>query len=199
MGVARARSVLRPRSSASGRPGRRLAHGHRLLRRPPALARLHVPVVQRRSLGRSAGCPSDCWPRTAALYAGGVVGVVAWLGPRIGEGWALAMTPVLWVAGEWIRGHLMGGFPWGLMGYSQHGVLPVIQIAELAGRLWRVLSPRRRQRRAGGARGSRLATRVARRARRPARSSSLSLGFGASALRQDDRTDREARLRARWR
>ena len=43
------------------------------------------------------------------------------------------MAPVLWVAGEWIRGHLMGGFPWGLLGYSQHGVLPVIQIAELGG------------------------------------------------------------------
>jgi apolipoprotein N-acyltransferase len=67
------------------------------------------------------------------LYTGGVVGLVAWLRPRIGDGRALAMTPVLWVAGEWTRGHLMGGFPWGLMGYSQHGVLPVIQIAELAG------------------------------------------------------------------
>jgi apolipoprotein N-acyltransferase len=67
------------------------------------------------------------------LYTGSVVAAVAWLRPRIGEGCALAMTPVLWVAGEWMRGRLMGGFPWGLMGYSQHGVLPVIQIAELAG------------------------------------------------------------------
>ena len=68
-----------------------------------------------------------------SLYAGVVVGIVSWLGRRIGKGWALAMAPVLWVGGEWIRGHLMGGFPWGLLGYSQHGVLPVIQIAELAG------------------------------------------------------------------
>jgi apolipoprotein N-acyltransferase len=67
------------------------------------------------------------------LYTAGVVAAVAWLRPRIGEAPALAMAPVLWVAGEWIRGHLMGGFPWGLMGYSQHGVLPVIQIAELTG------------------------------------------------------------------
>jgi apolipoprotein N-acyltransferase len=37
------------------------------------------------------------------------------------------------VAGEWLRGHLMGGFPWGLIGYSQHGELAVIQIAELGG------------------------------------------------------------------
>src|SRR5207249_8038075 len=68
-----------------------------------------------------------------ALYTGAVAAVAAWLVPRIGAGWALTLTPMLWVAGEWIRGHLMGGFPWGLMGYSQHGVLPVIQIAELAG------------------------------------------------------------------
>lgn len=67
------------------------------------------------------------------LYAGLVAGAVAWLRGRIGAGPALAMAPVLWVAGEWVRGHLMGGFPWGLLGYSQHAVLPVIQIAELAG------------------------------------------------------------------
>ncbi|HXJ79318.1 MAG TPA: apolipoprotein N-acyltransferase [Candidatus Methylomirabilis sp.] len=67
------------------------------------------------------------------LYTGGVIAVVAWLRPRLGRGCALVMAPVLWVAGEWIRGHLMGGFPWGLMGYSQHGELLVIQIAELAG------------------------------------------------------------------
>src|SRR5262249_8652263 len=67
------------------------------------------------------------------LYTAGAVAAVAWLRPRIGDARALAMAPVLWVAGEWIRGHLMGGFPWGLVGYSQHAVLPVIQIAELAG------------------------------------------------------------------
>ena len=67
------------------------------------------------------------------LYVGMVSGVVAWLRPRLGAGWALAAAPPLWVAGEWIRGWLMGGFPWGLLGYSQHTALPVIQIAELGG------------------------------------------------------------------
>src|SRR6266545_3766914 len=67
------------------------------------------------------------------LYTGAVAAAVAWLRPRIGAGWALGVTPILWVAGEWLRGHLMGGFPWGLVGYSQHAVLPVIQIAELGG------------------------------------------------------------------
>ncbi|HEV8438787.1 MAG TPA: apolipoprotein N-acyltransferase [Methylomirabilota bacterium] len=67
------------------------------------------------------------------LYTGAVTAAVAWLKLRLGAGCALAAAPLLWVAGEWIRGHLMGGFPWGLMGYSQHGALPVIQIAELGG------------------------------------------------------------------
>jgi len=67
------------------------------------------------------------------LYTGAVTAGVSWIATRLGGGPALAMTPVLWVAGEWTRGHLMGGFPWGLLGYSQHRVLPVIQIAEVSG------------------------------------------------------------------
>lgn len=57
----------------------------------------------------------------------------SWLSPRIGSGWALAAVPSLWIAGEWVRGRLMDGFPWGLLGYSQHSVLPVIQIAGVTG------------------------------------------------------------------
>src|SRR5215471_2123730 len=67
------------------------------------------------------------------LYTALCAAAVAWLRGRIGRGPALAFFPVYWVAGEWIRGHLMDGFPWGLLGYSQHAVLPVIQIAELGG------------------------------------------------------------------
>lgn len=67
------------------------------------------------------------------LYVGLVAMVVALLKARLGAGWALATAPVLWVSGEWIRGWLMGGFPWGLLGYSQHRALPVIQIAEVGG------------------------------------------------------------------
>jgi apolipoprotein N-acyltransferase len=67
------------------------------------------------------------------LYTGLVCAAVSALRPRLGQGWALALAPALWVAGEWIRGWLMGGFPWGLLGYSQHLELPVIQIAELGG------------------------------------------------------------------
>ncbi len=67
------------------------------------------------------------------LYVGLVTGGTSWLRRRLGAGAALALAPPLWVAGEWLRGHLMGGFPWGLLGYSQQAQLPVIQIAELGG------------------------------------------------------------------
>ena len=67
------------------------------------------------------------------LYVGVAAGTVSWLGTRIGKGWALCAAPAIWVAGEWVRGWLMGGFPWGVLGYSQHSIPLVIQIAELAG------------------------------------------------------------------
>ena len=67
------------------------------------------------------------------LYTGLVAACVARLRRGLGAGWALALAPCLWIVGEWVRGHLMGGFPWGLLGYSQSAHLPVIQIAELGG------------------------------------------------------------------
>ena len=42
-------------------------------------------------------------------------------------------VPVVWTALEYLRSELMGGFAWYLLGYSQHDVLPVIQIADLVG------------------------------------------------------------------
>ncbi len=68
-----------------------------------------------------------------ALYPALVAAGVSWIARRSGPGRALAAAPFLWVAGEWVRGHLMGGFPWGAVGYSQYRALPVIQVAELGG------------------------------------------------------------------
>ncbi len=67
------------------------------------------------------------------LYFGLVAALVSWLRLRLGAGWALAMAPFLWVAGEWIRGQILSGFPWGLLGYSQYRQLSLIQIAEITG------------------------------------------------------------------
>lgn len=72
-----------------------------------------------------------------AAYCAFWIAAVAWAVSRVAARrsieWALAAAPFLWIAGEWLRGHLFGGFPWGTMGYSQYLQLPVIQIAELTG------------------------------------------------------------------
>lgn len=67
------------------------------------------------------------------LYVGLFCAALAWVGSRRSPGLALALAPFAWVGGEWIRGHFLGGFPWGLLGYSQYRALPVIQIAEIGG------------------------------------------------------------------
>lgn len=67
------------------------------------------------------------------LYFGLVAALVSWLGQRLGTGWSLAAAPFVWVGGEWVRGQILSGFPWGLLGYSQYRQLAVIQIAEATG------------------------------------------------------------------
>lgn len=65
------------------------------------------------------------------LWIGAVCAAVAVLAARRRPAWALAAAPFLWIAAEWGRGHLFGGFPWGTLGYSQYRQLAIIQIAEL--------------------------------------------------------------------
>jgi len=67
------------------------------------------------------------------LYVGAVAAAVSWIGLRRSPTLALAVAPFVWVAAEWARGHVLGGFPWGTLGYSQYLRLPVIQIAEVGG------------------------------------------------------------------
>jgi apolipoprotein N-acyltransferase len=72
-----------------------------------------------------------------AGYCAFWIGGVAWSVSRVAARWstarALVLAPFIWVAAEWLRGHLFGGFPWGTLGYSQYLELRVIQIAELGG------------------------------------------------------------------
>jgi apolipoprotein N-acyltransferase len=52
--------------------------------------------------------------------------------------WPVAIAaPVAWVMLEYVRAHLIGGFPWFLAGYSQHEAGALIQIADLGG-VWLV-------------------------------------------------------------
>ncbi len=46
---------------------------------------------------------------------------------------ALALAPVGWVALEIVRGRLLTGFPWGLIGYSQYRDIPLLQAAAWGG------------------------------------------------------------------
>jgi apolipoprotein N-acyltransferase len=79
------------------------------------------------------------WLPTALLaaYCGLWTGLFAGALSLIAGRWstlaALAAAPFAWVAAEWLRGVLLGGFPWGSLGYSQYRQLRVIQIAELGG------------------------------------------------------------------
>ncbi len=45
----------------------------------------------------------------------------------------LYVVPFVWVGLEWIRSFLLTGFPWSLLGYSQHRFIGIIQISEYTG------------------------------------------------------------------
>jgi apolipoprotein N-acyltransferase len=65
------------------------------------------------------------YPAVAAVV---VSRMIARLGVR-----ALFFAPFAWVATEFARGHVFGGFPWVPLGNSQVTVLPVAQLASILG------------------------------------------------------------------
>lgn len=83
--------------------------------------------------GPMVWAPTALLAAYCGLFVGGVAWGVSWIGVRLSTAAGLAAAPFLWVAGEWLRGHLFGGFPWGTLAYTQYRQLPVIQIAELGG------------------------------------------------------------------
>lgn len=67
-----------------------------------------------------------------SLYTAAFSFLISFL--RIRSGLPVVMSaPVIWVSLELVITHLLTGFPWGLLGYSQHLNLPVIQIADIGG------------------------------------------------------------------
>lgn len=57
---------------------------------------------------------------------------IAWLAGSFGAR-TLVLAPAVWVTSEMGRTYFWSGFPWLLLGYSQTTVLPVAQVASLAG------------------------------------------------------------------
>jgi len=70
-----------------------------------------------------------------ALYFG-LFGLLSSLLPRPSS-FGIFILPSLWVLLEYARSHVLTGFPWALLGYSQYLNLPAIQIADIAG-VWGV-------------------------------------------------------------
>src|SRR5262245_43029712 len=62
--------------------------------------------------------------------------LAAWLLRRLDRAFSLPFTltlPVVWTSLEFLRSHFLTGFPWYLIGLSQHDYLPLIQMADLGG------------------------------------------------------------------
>ena len=82
-----------------------------------------------------------------AAYLALFVGLFGWLvaifsqrsmrnvecGMRSDAHFALGWLPSAWVTLEWLRSHLLTGFGWGLLGYTQWRWLPMIQAADVVG------------------------------------------------------------------
>ena len=66
-----------------------------------------------------------------ALYWALFTIALAWLRPK--PPLLPVITPLVWVACEYLRSHLFTGFPWGLLGHSQYKALHLIQICDLTG------------------------------------------------------------------
>lgn len=66
------------------------------------------------------------------LYWAGFYATVAWAVKRRGEG-ALLLAPCAWVVWEWLRGHLLTGFPWWGPGYSLSLYSALLQNARFLG------------------------------------------------------------------
>jgi apolipoprotein N-acyltransferase len=69
------------------------------------------------------------------LYLALYTGAFSWLwGFFDSRGlFSLLWAPSVWVGLEFLRAHLLTGFPWELFGYSQYNILPIIQVAEITG------------------------------------------------------------------
>ena len=45
----------------------------------------------------------------------------------------ILLISAIWIAGEYLRHRTFLAFPWGVLGYSQHGFLPLMQLTKITG------------------------------------------------------------------
>jgi apolipoprotein N-acyltransferase len=67
-----------------------------------------------------------------ALYFSAFAFSLRWVTDKIDLAETL-FAPPLWVSLEYLRGILLSGFPWGLLGYSQFLSFPMVQISDITG------------------------------------------------------------------
>lgn len=82
-------------------------------------------------IGRFGYAPWTLLSLVQGLFVGAFVAVVAAWGRRPGR---ILVAVAAWVAMEWLRSRVpLSGFPWGLLGYSQHSGGPVLPLAAITG------------------------------------------------------------------
>ena len=67
-----------------------------------------------------------------ACYVPLALYLLRWLDQRTPLPLTLTL-PVVWTALEFLRAHLMSGFPWYFLAHTQHTFLPLIQVADITG------------------------------------------------------------------
>lgn len=67
-----------------------------------------------------------------SLYFG-IFGLIFNLSSPLSPGRRMFLIPSAWVTLEYLRAHLLTGFPWALLGYSQYFNLKVIQVSDVTG------------------------------------------------------------------
>src|SRR3990170_1899520 len=71
-----------------------------------------------------------------SVYLGLYTGLFGYLSKYISDKTSIPLTaaaPLVWVSLEFLKAHLLSGFPWASLGYSQYKFLHIIQIADITG------------------------------------------------------------------
>ncbi len=68
-----------------------------------------------------------------ALYVGVFCALSRWAAEGRSRATAIWLVPVIWVSLEYVRSVGSTGFPWATLGSAQHGYVPVLQVASVAG------------------------------------------------------------------